>query len=129
MSYLNNYNVYIEQWTIDQLTEKPPWILVVASTLLQYERITKSRAVVGHTALYINRPTLIDLTNIRNTDLHVKLKRYSVCIYHVIIPSKILFYYASLTLSISHLHQQSHLFSQQLELCKHQTHYVYTDFI
>ena len=68
MSDLSNYNELHE--TMDHtlefywLTENPPETLVAASTLLWYERMTKSRAVVGHTALYINRTTLMDLINI-----------------------------------------------------------------
>ena len=64
MSDLRNYNELHE--TMDhtledyQLTEKAPHILVVASILLQYDTTTKSRAVVGQTALYINRTTLMD---------------------------------------------------------------------
>ena len=68
MSDLCNYNELHE--TMDHtlelhwLTENPPHTLVVASTLLQYDTTTKSRAVVGHTDLYINRATLMDLINI-----------------------------------------------------------------
>ena len=55
MYYIEWLPLYTRTW----LTEKAPRILVVVLILVQYERMTKSRAVVGHTALYINRTTYI----------------------------------------------------------------------